>query len=226
MNEETSHKFLRRVAKTGYLLQTAPFVRAILLNGSLAQGTAKKSSDIDLLIIAKPGRIFTARFFVNGLLTIFKVKRSSDDSFPHDRKICPNYFLTEDFLKIATKRGVALDQYCADCYSNCVLVSGSAKIFERFLVANSTLFKRSCALVPPLFKKFLAHRFPLKESRFFGGCQKITECFFAGKIGDFIELKLKNWQIKRIERDPRTKQFPDLISYSDKELRFHPPKHN
>jgi len=41
---------------------------------------------------------------------------------------------------------------------------------------------------------------------------------------NWLESILKKYQIKKIESDPRTKKYPALIVYNDKELRFHPPK--
>jgi predicted nucleotidyltransferase len=52
-------------------------------------------------------------------------------------------------------------------------------------------------------------------------CEKIL------KIWPFLRIEsgLKNYQIRRIESDPRTHLPGSQVRYSDKELGFHPPKH-
>ena len=57
-----------------------------------------------------------------------------------------------------------------------------------------------------------------------GAAKRLSEVFLSGRFGDWLERKLKSIQIKKIESDPRTKKYPLLIVYNDRELRFHPPK--
>ena len=53
---------------------------------------------------------------------------------------------------------------------------------------------------------------------------RIMESFLKGKTGDRLENKLKNIQTRSIEKDPRTRLYPQLIVYNNREMRFHPPK--
>ncbi len=204
-------KRLSKTHKVGKILMLLPFIRCVILNGSLASGNHKKSSDIDILIIAKTGRIFSARFFVNFFTTIFRIKRSKDEAKDHSGKFCFNYFLTEDFLKIPTGRGEEMDRYCADNYSQSQFIAGDIKLFQKFIRANKKLFNTyDC------------------HPEFISGSQNKHGVTIIRSIFEFIltlwfEEKVKKYQIKKIESDPRTKEYPNLIVYSDKELRFHPP---
>ena len=195
-----------------------PFTRAIILNGSLATGTSRKSSDIDLLIIAKPGRIFTARFFVNVLGTLTLIKRTSSESSSHANLFCFNYFLTENFLKIPVGRGKAVDDYCADNYSKSVLAAGDRIVFDKFMKENSSLFENRKLTDR---KKFDVY-FKKDNSR--STFKKFAEYLLGGKVGEVVERALKVFQKRLIETDPRTKKYPEFIVYNDQELRFHPPK--
>ncbi|MEI7792729.1 MAG: nucleotidyltransferase domain-containing protein [Candidatus Berkelbacteria bacterium] len=207
-----------RCARWSRVLISLPFTRAIILNGSLASGTSKKSSDIDLLIIAKPGRIFTTRFFVNVLGTLTFIKRTSSESNSHANLFCFNYFLTENFLKIPVGRGKAVDDYCADNYSKSVLVAGDRIVFDKFMKENSSLFGgRKLAD----HKKFDIY-FKNTNSRNYS--KIITEYLLGSKVGDGVEIALKVFQKRLIETDSRTKKYPEYIVYNDCELRFHPPK--
>ncbi len=79
------------------LLQSTPFVRGIFLSGSFAIGNIRQDSDIDLLIVAKKGRIWMCRFFVTFLLAILGQRRHGDKIAG---KFCLNHYITEDSLKL------------------------------------------------------------------------------------------------------------------------------
>ena len=145
MDQRLLNKRLSRTRKIGRLISHLPFVRCVILNGSLAQGKSKESSDIDLLIIAKDGRIFTARFFINIFALLIGIKRLKDESKSHAGKFCFNYFLTENHLEIPTGRGEKIDKYCAENYSASEFVAGHKNLFNQFIRTNMELFERySC----------------------------------------------------------------------------------
>ena len=211
-------KRYKRCAQWSRIIFVLPFLRVVILNGSLASGTSKKSSDIDLLIVAKPGRIFTARFFVNVLGTLTLIKRTSSESQSHANLFCFNYFLTEKYLRIPVGRGSEIDDYCADNYSKSVLVMGDRRLFDKFIKENNVLFGKRELTDPKKFDKYFANN----NSR--NIVKEFAEYFLSGVIGDTVERVLKSFQKRLIELDERTKMYPEFIVYNDHELRFHPPK--
>ena len=68
-------KFLRRA----WLLRYLPFIEFALASGSMATGNVNPTSDFDVLIGAREGRIFTARFFSALVFGIFGWRRSRLD---------------------------------------------------------------------------------------------------------------------------------------------------
>lgn len=239
---------LRQLKKASWILSIVPFMRAVILNGSLAAGTAKASSDIDFLIITSPGRIYTVRWLALSLLWLAGLKRSRDEAKPHGGKICCNYFMTTNSLRIPTGRGKAMDQYCAENYSKSVLVYGDERIYQKFFKTNHHLFslchpdQRGGIFCGHPNGRFLDEVYPepvewarndSHESvcdnlpigsnylRSFGWMQ---ELILGGSLGDQIEKILRFWQRRRVEREGLQKRYPDLIVLSDNELRFHPPK--
>jgi len=222
IKEQFFKKRLSKTKKISHILARLPFARCIILNGSLAQGKSQKSSDIDILIIARTGRIFTTRFFVILFATIFRIKRSKSDLKSHAGKFCFNYFLTEDFLKIPTGRGEKTDQYCAENYSASKFIAGDRALFEEFLRANEELFEKYnyCSELSPCHPELVSGSSIIKAVT---GSRNKFEMTVNG-LGNWLEQRVKSYQIKKIESDPRTKKYPDLIVYNDKELRFHPPK--
>lgn len=221
------NKRLKRAYFFGKLLSWLPYIRCVILNGSLAQGKAKKYSDIDILIITKAKRIFSARFFVNIFAKILGIKRSKDENKSHSGKFCLNYFLTENFLKIPVGRGEKIDKYCAENYSKSVFLAGDCRLFVKFMCRNWKLFKRyNCEIDLPKGPKKYCHpdiRQPADEGPHSYGILRHRNKM-AQNDNSWFENWAKKYQIKRIEKDPRTQKYPELIVYNDKELRFHPPK--
>ena len=191
----------------------------------MARGDAKRSSDIDLLIVGKSGRLFTVRFFATFWMSILGIKRSKDTKQNHAGKICLNYYLADDYLKIPTGRGEKIDRYCALNYSKAKYLEGDYRLFEKFIKANQQLFQKyhDLGCHPELDSGSRLSRFRIKSGMTFMGT-RIIEKMLPGKSGDWVEAKLKSSQIRRIESDPITQKYPELIVYNDRELRFHPPK--
>lgn len=213
--------YLKKTKWLGILLQWVPHLRCIILNGSLASGTAKKSSDIDILVVAKYGRIYTVRFFINSFATLLGIKRSYDDNKSHAGKFCFNYYLSTNFLIIPINRGRKIDQYCADNYSKSVLVWGKQSLYNRFMEENEELFRKAGSKEQGARNSL---RFPTNIFYPIFTIGRILEFLLNGWWGNRLENMLKNYQIRKIEKDERTKKYPDYIVYNDRELRFHPPK--
>lgn len=222
--EKLIRKRFSKAQKIAKILILFSFVRCVILNGSLASGKHKKSSDIDILIISKDGRIFTTRFFVNLIAILFRIKRSKNNDRGHAGKFCFNYILTESFLKIPTGRGWKIDCYCADNYSKSQYIAGDYKLFIEFMKINIPLFDKYSFEIQTSNLKF-----PSKSKNQNPYCRAFRlrtgfqNSFGMKKYFDWFEKWAKNYQIKKIESDPRTKKYPNLIVYNDRELRFHPP---
>lgn len=208
-------KRLSKTRKIGRMIARLPFVRAVILNGSLASGNHKPSSDIDILIIAKDGRIFSARFFVNIFATIIGVKRSKDDKRGHACKFCFNYFLTKNYLHINYPK--ERERYCASNYSKSQFVAGDIGLFKKFMKENKSLFVSRGCHPEALAEGSQILRFAQNDRTII---QKFGELFLTS----WFEKWAKEYQVKKVESDPRTQQYPNMIVYNDRELRFHPPK--
>lgn len=229
---------LRHAKFISTLIIWQPFARAVILNGSLTGGRTKVGSDIDLLIIAKTGRIFTTRFMANLAVWLTGLKRGSRADSPHAGKICLNYFLTEGFLIVPHHRSEEMNRYCAENYSASVLLAGDWALFDKFLAMNALWMEKHIKKrVSPRKDTVQTRLLSSRGGRGFDGQRgnlsqqysNITikqglENLLSGRFGQSVENYLKRIQLNRIYRDPRTKAFPDLIHADDREMRFHPPK--
>ncbi len=65
---------LKRARWYARLLLLVPFVRGVLLYNSVAFFNARETSDIDLLIITKTNRVWSARFYINTILKLLRLR--------------------------------------------------------------------------------------------------------------------------------------------------------
>lgn len=174
-----------------------PFVRGIALAGSQALGQQRISSDIDLLIITDPRRMWTARTLLSIWFQIFGVRRHGNKTA---NRFCLNHYLSNP-REVDAERNL----YKAMEYTKLRSVVYPQGIVE-FQKANQKWIHQFFPNVS--FEDF-------DESNDQTSAQRFFEKFFNNFLGDFLEKQLGNWQQKRIRQD----QF---VFVRDDELSFHP----
>lgn len=95
LREDLNNRALQFYARANHytkLISNFPFVRGVLVTGSLSKGCMEKNGDIDYLIITKPGRLWLCRAF----LTLYK----KTVLFNSRKYFCVNYYLDEESLHI------------------------------------------------------------------------------------------------------------------------------
>ena len=85
-------KLLKKAQKFAWLIKLCPFVRGAFLANSLALGLPSEKSDIDLVVLVKPGFLWTARFFLNLLFALVGQKRRKGKR-KDPQKFCLSYFV-------------------------------------------------------------------------------------------------------------------------------------
>ncbi len=88
--EAVSRKVFERAMFYGRILGALPFVRMVALTGSLAMLNLSKNPDMDFMLVAKHGRVWTARAFA---ILLGKIARLFGDT------ICPNLIISERALE-------------------------------------------------------------------------------------------------------------------------------
>jgi hypothetical protein len=71
------------------LIKYVPFVKGILVTGSLAVDNARRKDDLDFLVIIDSGRLWFAFLILGMLQRVFS-----------RRFLCPNYYMTVDHLEL------------------------------------------------------------------------------------------------------------------------------
>ena len=119
---ELAKKRLKTAKKFSWLISRFPFVRAIMISGSLSKDYMEASSDIDYFIITEPGRLWLTR----GLLALFKrfFLLNSHKFF------CTNYLIDSQSLEIEEK-----NIYTAMETTTLIPVYGKV-LYEKFVTKN------------------------------------------------------------------------------------------
>lgn len=174
-----------------------PFVRGIALAGSQALGQQRATSDIDLLIITDPKRMWTARTLLSAWFHILGVRR-------YGKKIA-NRFCLNHYLANPREVDAERNLYKAMEYIKLRAVGDGANIIRKFQRANIDWIRQ---FFPNTIFPVIAKR---QQSVF----QAAVENIFNNRIGDWLEHSLGNWQKKRIRQD-------QYVFVRKDELSFHP----
>lgn len=208
MSKKKSNRHLRKLRKKADLwaqkLGKLMGVRAIFLSGSVAQGTADKSSDIDFFFIARKNQIWTARFFV---FLWLKINREITRPQEHAEKICPNHFITEENLEIQEK-----DAYSAHLFSHNIPLYDPDHLFPRFAQTNQKWVQKFGESFEGKALQIKIEPLPERKSKEI--FQKVLEKF------------LEKVQKEKIKRNPNFKNPQAKIILTERELRFHPKPKN
>lgn len=199
-------KKLRRVA---WWLRFVPFVRMVAISGALAMKNARASSDLDLFIVFKAGKIWTGRTLVTGLVHILGLRR-------HGKKIanrvCLNFFVTDESLEVITK-----DLFSASEYMFLFPLYGF-DLYNKFQIKNRWIAKMKPAYALTEIQPLTT----LGDSSWMRISRDLGEIVLAPKC---LENYLKKVEKKRIAQNPKTLQEGSLVYAGDDALVFLPDPH-
>lgn len=95
----SQHKW-KIVTKSAPFLAMVPFVRGLGGSGSLAFDNTKDSSDLDVLVIAQEGRIWTTRLFLLVMSQLLGRRRTYNVTTAPDM-LCLNHYLSTERLTVS-----------------------------------------------------------------------------------------------------------------------------
>jgi hypothetical protein len=187
-----------------------PFVRLIMLSGSMGLGNPLKESDIDLLVVAKHGRIWTARAVLTFFTLMLGAYRHTGKT---QNRLCLNHYITDKSL------GVDFGNiYKAEEYLNLLPLAGDLDTYNNFFKKNSWMKDHVYSVSGSLQKNLRVmpvRRAAAKVKYFF-------ELLLSGPVGNYFEKYAKKLQVYFIEKNPLTKSPHARIRYNDDNLVFHP----
>lgn len=189
---QLANKRLTTAKRFGSLISKFPFVRSVMLSGSISKNYMDADSDIDYFIVTAPGKLWLTR----GLLALFK----RVFLFNSHKFFCTNYFVDSDSLEIEEK-----NIYTAIEISTLIPVHGKT-LYRQFLEGN----------------RWVKHHLPnnghfkdalIQDSE--SVIQKITEKIFSGDSGErlnrfFFRVAARRWE----------KRYKDFYTREDFSIAF------
>jgi hypothetical protein len=200
-----AQKWRRMLGKARWL-QAVPYVRGICASGSLALGNMSAQSDWDIFIVAQAGRLYTARLGLLFVAWLLRALRTKHDASASD-KFCFNHYVTTDGLAIRHR-----SLYVAHGLALLVPVYDSQGYLGRLWQANQWIGGyRSMPTDAGYIRR------SVRPSGWLGIIKYTGELALA-----WMEVPLRAWQKRRIEREPATHQRGGRVVAGDRELEFHP----
>jgi predicted nucleotidyltransferase len=201
-----SESKIRILLKVTKILRFVPYVRMIAVTGRMAMKNAEEKSDLDVLIVIKEGRIFTGRTLVTLAVHLMGKRRYRGKIA---NRVCLNYFITTNSLEISMK-----DMYSSSEYYFMLPLFGK-ETFRKFQKDNRWISEYKAN-----YQETSADNLKTIEDDFLSAkIRYIGEKIFTF---NFIEKILKTWQIKRINKNPKTNQIGSMVVASDEALVFLP----
>lgn len=227
-NEDKSWNWFSRDQKSKYMdeyqkeikrlkttFQSIPFVEQIFLCNSISFNALDENSDIDLFIIAEPGRIRTVKFRSMLLFTLKWAKRFWKKI---RKKICLSFFITSDSQNLYPISLSSLDIYLAYRIAHLVL------IYQPDEKENNLFFESNkwVKWILPNYQEKQTISLWIEPIRWNTKFKNIMESLWNWLLWNIFEWIVKHIQkviirIKRI-RDPTWNK--DVI-ISDTMLKFH-----
>ncbi len=201
------------VMRCAPLLAWLPFVRALAVSGSLAADNTKPSSDLDMLIIVREGKIWTARLFLLLMAQLLGRRRTYDVRTAPDM-LCLNQYFTEHSLLVAKETR----NICMAIQYACLVPIYNNALFDVFIQRNafwvtSFLHMRKRLQVP--------HRYTIQLHVIASFWKRHIEALLLEPLGDMVERYAELLQRAIITRHGGlSKKGRIMLSYH--ELAFHP----
>lgn len=179
-------KFMKKARRISKLMGYFPFVRSVMLSGSLSKMYMDDTSDIDYFIITEPNRLWIARFFFVFFHKTVFLNRT--------KFFCYNYIITTDHLVIS-KQNI----YTAAEIVSLIPTYGSAG-YQHFLEANSwTKFFFPNSSIPIVEN--------IQEEN--GWIKRLLEKLFSGSLGEKLDIYLMNHTERRWRKKQPARMFAD-----------------
>lgn len=186
--ENYSKKMWKRAGMITHIIKRFPYVRAVFITGSLSKNSSDRTSDLDFMLITKPGGLWIART----MLMLFK-KIIFLNSY---KLFCINYYITEDNLEISDKNIFTATEIAT------IKPTYNSALMKKFIENNGWIsnFFPNYVLCNPLL-----HTSGCRVSERRSIFQAVTELLIPGFIAAKLDKKLMN-----MTRNHWKKRYPQL----------------
>lgn len=200
---ELAEKRLKTARRVSSLISGFPFIRGILLSGSISKGFMEDDSDIDYFVITHPNRVWFSRL----MLMLFKKLFL----FNSKKYFCINYFVDSENLEIEEKNIFTATEIVT------LLPTFGKEMYHEFYAKNSWV-KQFYPNYPMRETKTVIER---KNGIIKSLLEKILEKNLGNKIDDFAMGIFDKFNRTKY-RDYNQEEFKIAFKSSKKESKHHP----
>lgn len=192
---EAKMKIARRAAKK---IRSVPFLRAVFVCNNVGALRAEEDSDIDMFVVAAPGRMWLVRFFANIILRLFGLRTYGAKT--KDR-VCLSFFVDAHHLSLSGLRALPDDIHFAYWLHEMMPMYDPENLYDKFLEANSWTkeFLPNLGLDRPS-----EYIFSIKDSAIGRTWKKMWEAMWRGAYGGILENQAKSFQL--VQMKPSVKE--------------------
>ena len=214
MREADALRKWRRLRFGARLLSGVPFLKGIAVVNTLPIGAARRESDIDVLLVARAGRLYTMRFVAVAVATLCGFYRSRENVA---NQLCLSFSLTEKALDIMPLAKTGGDPHLQFWLANAHVISERDRVFDIFWRANATF------LTPLPNARLRRLPKPVRPPRVLAILRDAAERLLAGSFGDRVESWARNLQMRRFAANTqsRARRGGTDVVISDDVLKFH-----
>jgi hypothetical protein len=211
---EEKIKIAKRACKK---LRWIPFLEAVFVCNTVAGGGVKKSSDIDVFIVIKKGRMWLSRFLTTLTMSVFKLRRSKKNI---TNKICLSFYATDEALNLSGIKINDPDIYLIYWIDNLIPIYDPKNTAKKIIHQNLWAKK----YLPNSFSKYeILPRWKIENSKTSKTFRSFFEKAWEGSYGDLVESQSKNIQQTKMKlsfsNSHKTNGLGVIIN--DKMLKFH-----
>jgi len=200
---ELAIKKLKTARKVSSLISRFPFIRGILLSGSISKGFMEKDSDIDYFVITHPNRVWFSRLMLMLFKKIFLL---------NSRKMfCINYFVDSENLEIEEQNIFTATEIVT------LLPTFGKNIYEEFYERNFWIRQ----FYPNFPKRDTSEILDRKNGIVKSSLEKILDKKLGDKIDDFAMSLFEKFN-KTKYKNYDQQEFKLAFKSSKKESKHHP----
>lgn len=205
---ESDRKYKKRLPYIR-LLTYLPWVQAIFIVNSLAYYNASEQSDIDLLIVAQTGKIWTTRFFTTAFAKILGLRPRPDHT---KDTLCLSFYLTADATNLQTLNTNIADAHQAYWLSHIYPVYDPSNIIARLIQTNLWLKQ----LLPFQLTPVSHPKRMIKQTWLHHVAQSLLGVCASETVLKKIQLAVMPKKLKTLNQNPE-----QLVIMSPELLKFH-----
>jgi len=186
--ENYSLKMWKQAAMITHIIKRFPFVRAVLVTGSLSKNSSDPTSDLDFMLVTAKNRLWISRTFLMLFKKIF---------FLNSYKFfCINYYITEDNLVINERNIFTATEIAT------IKATYNTELLNEFIIQNDWVreYFPNYVLCDPML-----HSSGCKVNNRKSKVQRIIEFFIPGKIAAALDKRFMN-----MTRNHWKKKYPQL----------------